>query len=83
MEAVPKTVATGIKSGKVDLNDPAKTLALLKANAVVGVTGFFEKEARASSQWAFNARFVILRLTIPSCRELGGASMVGRTEISI
>jgi hypothetical protein len=47
MDAVPKEVATGIKSGKVDLNDPANTLALLKANAVVGVTGFFETDGKS------------------------------------
>src|SRR5262245_890669 len=47
MEAVPKEVAAGIKSGKVDLNDPANTLALLKADAVVGVTGFFEKDGKS------------------------------------
>jgi hypothetical protein len=47
MEAVPNDVATGIKSGKVDLNDPANTLALLKANAVIGVTGFFEKDGKS------------------------------------
>jgi hypothetical protein len=39
MEAVPKNVATAIKSGKVNLDDPANTLLLLKANAVVGLTG--------------------------------------------
>jgi hypothetical protein len=39
-EMVPADVAAGIKAGKVDLNDPANTLALLKANAVVGVTAF-------------------------------------------
>jgi hypothetical protein len=40
MEAVPKNVATAIKSGKINLDDPANTLLLLKANAVVGLTGF-------------------------------------------
>jgi hypothetical protein len=44
MEAGPKNVATAIKAGKVDLNDPANTLLLLKANAVVGVTGFFNQD---------------------------------------
>src|SRR5262245_41528317 len=39
-EMVPAEVAAGIKAGKVDLNDPANTIALLKANAVVGVTAF-------------------------------------------
>src|SRR5438067_489323 len=40
MDAVPANVAAAIKAGQVDLNDPANTLLLLKANAVVGVTGF-------------------------------------------
>jgi hypothetical protein len=44
MEAVPKNVAAAIKAGKVDLNDPANTLLLLKANAVVGLTGLFEPD---------------------------------------
>jgi hypothetical protein len=35
MEAVPRNVAAAIKAGKVDLNDPANTLLLLKANAVL------------------------------------------------
>jgi hypothetical protein len=47
MDAVPKNVATAIKSGKVDLNDPANTLLLLKANAVVGVTGFFNQDGKS------------------------------------
>jgi hypothetical protein len=49
MEAVPANVAAAIKAGKVDLNDPANTLLLLQANAVVGVTGFFDKAGRLSS----------------------------------
>ena len=47
MEAVPKNVATAIKTGKVDLNDPANTLLLLKANAVLGVTGFFNEDGKS------------------------------------
>jgi hypothetical protein len=47
MEAVPKNVAAAIKAGKVDLNDPANTLLLLKANAVVGVTGFFAQDGKS------------------------------------
>ena len=38
---IPKSVASAIKAGKVDLNDPKVTLTLLKLNAVVGVRGFF------------------------------------------
>jgi hypothetical protein len=42
-EALPRDVVRGVKSGKVNLDDPATTLALLKLNAVVGVTGFFNE----------------------------------------
>ena len=40
--AIPAKVAADIKAGRVDLDDPATTLALLKLNAVVGVKGFFD-----------------------------------------
>jgi hypothetical protein len=36
---IPADVAAGIKSGTVNLDDPATTLALLKLDAVVGVKG--------------------------------------------
>ena len=39
----------GIKAGTVDLDDPATTLALLKLNAVVGVTGFFDSDGGLQS----------------------------------
>jgi hypothetical protein len=38
--ALPATLVDQIKQGKVDLDDPATTVALLKLNAVVGVKGF-------------------------------------------
>jgi mono/diheme cytochrome c family protein len=38
-DAIPPAVAAAIKAGKVDLNDPATTVTLLKLNAVVGVKG--------------------------------------------
>ena len=41
MDAVPPQVAAGIKNGNVNLDDPANTLLLLRANAVLGLTGFF------------------------------------------
>jgi mono/diheme cytochrome c family protein len=44
----PKVVAA-IKAGKVDLDDPATTVALLKMNAVVGVKGFFDRKGTLSS----------------------------------
>jgi hypothetical protein len=47
--AVPKQVAAAIKAGKVNLDDPAVTVTLLKLNAVVGVKGFFDKKGSLSS----------------------------------
>ena len=38
-EALPAAVVEGIKSGRISLDDPKTTLALLKLNAVVGVKG--------------------------------------------
>ena len=39
---LPEDVVKALQAGKVDLDDPATTLALLKLNAVVGVKGFFD-----------------------------------------
>ncbi|MBB4481580.1 hypothetical protein [Rhizobium etli] len=47
VNAIPKDVAAALDKGKVDLDDPASTLLLLKANAVVGVTGFFDADGKA------------------------------------
>lgn len=48
-DALPPALVTAIKAGQVDLNDPATTLALLKLNAVVGVTGFFNTDGSLKS----------------------------------
>ena len=44
VDALPRSLQKQLKQGKVDLNDPAVTLALLKLNAVVGVKGSFNKD---------------------------------------
>jgi hypothetical protein len=44
VDALPPEVIQGIKSGAINLNDPATTVALLKLNAVVGVTGDFKPD---------------------------------------
>ena len=41
-EALPSSLQKQLRQGKVNLADPATTLALLKLDAVVGVKGFFE-----------------------------------------
>ena len=48
-DALPESVIQALKAGTVDLNSPATTLALLKLNAVVGVTGFFDGSGKLSS----------------------------------
>jgi len=48
-DALPAGLVAQIKAGKVDLDDPATTLALLKLNAVVGVTGKFDQAGRIQS----------------------------------
>jgi hypothetical protein len=49
MDALPADLVDQIKAGKVNLDDPATTLALLKINAVVGVTGFFNPDGSLKS----------------------------------
>ena len=48
-DAIPPALAAKIKAGQVNLDDPATTLALLKLNAVVGVTGFFDQQGKLKS----------------------------------
>ena len=49
LDALPKSLQRQLKQGKVDLDNPAVTLALLKLNAVVGVTGFFNSDGSLST----------------------------------
>lgn len=48
-DAIPAGLAAQIKAGQVNLDDPATTLALLKLNAVVGVTGIFDAQGKVTS----------------------------------
>ena len=48
-DALPDALKLQIAAGKVNLDDPATTLALLKLNAVVGVTGLFDSAGRIRS----------------------------------
>jgi hypothetical protein len=42
VEALPRELVGALRRGQVNLDDPATTLALLRLNAVVGLTGFFQ-----------------------------------------
>lgn len=45
-DALPDALVSQLKQGRVNLDDPATTLALLKLNAVVGVKGTFANNGR-------------------------------------
>ena len=49
VDALPHELIRNLKKGQVDLDSPATTLALLKLNAVVGVTGFFQSNGTLRS----------------------------------
>ncbi len=49
VDSVPPPVAAALKAGQVNLDDPASTIVLLKANAVVGVTGHFDGSGALTS----------------------------------
>jgi mono/diheme cytochrome c family protein len=49
MDALPADLVAAIKAGKVNMDDPASTVALLKANAVLGVTAFLNADGSAKS----------------------------------
>ncbi|MBI2243007.1 MAG: hypothetical protein HYU55_03325 [Nocardioides sp.] len=44
VKRLPASVKDALANGKVNLDDPAVTLALLKLNSVVGVKGFFNSD---------------------------------------
>jgi hypothetical protein len=49
VDALPASLIEQLMQGKVNLDDPAVTLALLKLNSVVGVTGFFNPDGSLKS----------------------------------
>src|SRR5262249_41232838 len=48
-DALPVTVTAELQQNRLNLDDPATTAALLKQNAVVGVTGFFDAQGGLKS----------------------------------
>jgi cytochrome c5 len=48
VDRLPPSLVEAIKAGKVDLDAPATTVALLQAKAVVGVSGVFDKSGLRS-----------------------------------
>ena len=77
-DALPRALKKQLAAGKVDLDDPATTIALLKLNAVVGVTAFANPTV-ASSRWASSARFAIRLSTTHSRLASASGLTVGPT----
>src|SRR6187551_3134187 len=49
VNALPREVLRDLARGKVNLDDPAVTLELLKLDAVLGVTGIFDERGKITS----------------------------------
>jgi hypothetical protein len=49
VDALPPSLIAALKAGQVNLSSPATTLALLKQNAVLGVTGYFKPDGSLRS----------------------------------
>ena len=49
VEALPRSLLRALALGEVNLKSPKTTLQLLKLNAVVGVTGFFDEKGAITS----------------------------------
>jgi hypothetical protein len=49
VENLPRSIVRAVLQGKVNLDDPAVTVQLLRADAVVGLTGFFDNRGRLIS----------------------------------
>ena len=49
VDALPRHLQQQIRSGSVNLDDPATTLALLELDAVVGVTGTFDQNRKLTT----------------------------------
>jgi hypothetical protein len=49
VDALPISLQQQLRQGKVNLGDPATTVALLKLNSVVGLTGFFNASGQLDS----------------------------------
>ncbi len=48
-ETLPRSLVNQLKKGKVNLDDPATTVELLKLDAVLGLTGFFDSQGQLDS----------------------------------
>jgi hypothetical protein len=78
VDALPASLKEQLARGEVDLDDPATTIALLKLNAVVGVTAFVNLDGNIRSM-GLNCAFCHSTVTIRLRRESASGSTVGPT----
>jgi hypothetical protein len=57
VDALTSAQVQAIGHGRIDLDDPAVTLTLLKQNAVVGVTGFFQSDGMTLRSFGIQCAF--------------------------
>ena len=79
-DALPDALKKQLAAGKVNLDDPATTIALLKLNAS-SVSPPSPTPTAASSRWASSARFVTRSSTTRSRLALVSGSTAGPTAI--
>jgi hypothetical protein len=77
--ALPLEVVDALRRGEINLNDPANTLLLLRQNAVVGVTGFFDNDTRRSI--GIQCAFCHSTVDNTEARGVGSGSTDGRIAI--
>jgi hypothetical protein len=75
-DALPAALVEDLKAGKVNLDDPATTLALLELNSVVGLTGFSTRRKRSRPS-ASSAASAIPPWTTPSLPGSDAAATAG------
>jgi hypothetical protein len=51
VDALPQPLINQIRQGRINLDDPAVTIALLRLDAVVGLKGFFQGNDLNSTGW--------------------------------
>ncbi|HXY52275.1 MAG TPA: hypothetical protein VEI01_22705 [Terriglobales bacterium] len=82
VDALPASLVEQLKQGKVNLDDPAVTLALLKLNSVIGVTGFFNPDGSLKSVGSSEDTLGILcgRYAVSTCTDCGTSLCLSHAE---
>jgi len=77
-DALPDALKQQIKAGKVNLDDPATTIALLKLNAIVGVTAFANPDGSVKSMFSLSRWWPVCHYHPLAVASFGVAIMTGQ-----